>query len=116
MLWVLVLLFAFTGLVAIRSYRLHNAIVLTAACHDCRWSLEAPAYDAGIFALLMLLLGVAGMLPLWARFITAIAGGLVLLLFSTDIFVSGLLNIRLKITDIIKDLSVNYVNSSLSRP
>jgi phosphoglycerol transferase MdoB-like AlkP superfamily enzyme len=115
-LWALVLIFAFTGLMAIRAYRLHHAIVLTAACHNCPWSLEAPAYDAGIFALLVLLLGVVGMLPRWARFIAASVGGLVLLLYSTDIFVSGLLNIRLDITDIIKYAGDVTLNTTVVLP
>ncbi len=115
-LWALALAIAFTGLMGIRSYRLHQAIVLTAACHDCRWSLEAPAYDAGIFAVLLLLLGVAGMLPRWARCITVAVGWLVLLLYSTDIFVSGLLNIRLHITDIIKYAGNIALNTSVALP
>ncbi len=115
-LWALVLTIAFTGLMAIRSYRLHQAIVLTAACYDCRWSLEAPAHDVGVFALLLLLLGVAGMLPYWARFITVAVGGLVLLLYSTDIFVSDLLNIRLHITDIIKYAGDVTLNTTVALP
>lgn len=112
----MVLVLACLGLVFIRAHEIQQAIVLATDCHYCRWSWEAPAYDAGVFALLVLLLGIAGVLPRWARTFKAIAGGLVLLLYSADVFVTDLLNVRLEITDIIKYAGDVQLNKTVALP
>lgn len=114
--WGLVLTLAFMGLMFIRARQIQDAIALATDCHHCRWGWEAPAYDAGVFALLMLMLGIAGVLPRWARPLKAAMGGLVLLLYSTDVFVTDLLNIRLDIADIIKYANEVELNKTVALP
>ncbi|MBV7452905.1 LTA synthase family protein [Acidovorax sp. sif1233] len=114
--WSLILALACTGLMFVRLSHIRHAIVLATDCRHCGWSWEAPAYDAGVFGLLVLLLGFAGVLPRWARPLKAAVGGVILLLYSTDVFVADLLNIRLDITDIIKYADDVELNKTVALP
>ena len=104
LLWLVLFVLSFLGLIALRFHLIHGVIATVTGCsgYQCHtW--QSLLFDARILALLLVMIGIAAA---WRNRLIkasmAVAGVLVIVLFAVDIFTMHFLSVRLTLRDLFK--------------
>ena len=95
------LIAAFGSMIWLRFSLVNNAISTYTDCGNECSNWIVPAYDVGVLALILMLIGAAYISSRWLKFLLASLGILVLLAYGVDLFVFFMLHHRLNFADIL---------------
>lgn len=103
-------------MVWLRFALVNSAVSAYTDCgHECsNWII--PAYDVGILALILMLIGAAFIATRWIKPVLAGFGVLILLAYGVDLFIFLLLHHRLHLTDILRFAGEIQLNGTVALP
>ncbi len=110
------LIAAFGSMIWLRFSLVNNAISTYTDCGNECSNWIVPAYDVGVLALILMLIGAAYISSRWLKFLLASLGILVLLAYGVDLFVFFLLHHRLHLADILRFSGEIQLNGTVAFP